>query len=46
MSDAQAPYFRNADTDRLHPNTPGQLRMAWALAFQLLGYPAVFDDIL
>lgn len=46
MSDAQAPYFRNADTDRLHPNIPGHLRMAWALAFQLLGYPAVFDDIL
>lgn len=42
MLDEHARYFRNADSDRLHPNTPGQLRMAWALAFQLLGYPAVF----
>jgi lysophospholipase L1-like esterase len=28
--------------DLLHPNTEGQLRMAWALAYQLLGYPARF----
>lgn len=42
MMDEHAHYFRNADTDRLHPNTPGQLRMAYALAYQLLGYPASF----
>ena len=42
LLDAQAPYFRNPDSDRLHPNTPGQLRMAWAIACQLLAYPAVF----
>ncbi len=42
MLDGQAAYFRKPDTDRLHPNTPGQLRMAWALAYQLLGYPAAF----
>ena len=28
--------------DLLHPNTDGQLRMAYALAWQLLGYPARF----
>ena len=28
--------------DLLHPNTEGQLRMAWALAYQLIGYPARF----
>ena len=28
--------------DLLHPNTEGQLRMAYALAYQLLGYPARF----
>lgn len=28
--------------DLLHPNTEGHLRMAWALAYQLLGYPARF----
>ena len=27
-------------TDRLHPNSAGHLRMAQALAYQLLGYPA------
>ena len=42
MLDEHSPYFRKADTDRLHPNTPGQLRMAYALAYQLMGYPAYF----
>lgn len=28
--------------DLLHPNTAGQLRMAYAIAYQLLGYPARF----
>lgn len=42
-SDAHAGYFRNSETDRLHPNTPGQLRMAWALAYQLLAYPSRFE---
>ena len=44
LLDEHAHYFRNADTDRLHPNTPGHVRMAWALAYQLLGYPAGFND--
>lgn len=29
--------------DLLHPNTKGHLRMAYALAYQLLGYPAKFE---
>ena len=29
--------------DRLHPNSSGHLRMAQALAYQLLGYPAKLD---
>ena len=45
MLDEHAHYFRNAETDRLHPNTPGHLRMAWAIAYQLLGYPARFLPI-
>ena len=28
--------------DLLHPNTEGQLRMAYAIAYQLLGYPSKF----
>ena len=28
--------------DLLHPNTAGHLRMAYALAYQMLGYPAKF----
>ena len=44
LLDEHAHYFRNADTDRLHPNTPGHVRMAWALAYQLLGYPAAFPN--
>lgn len=42
LLDEQAHYFRNPETDRLHPNTEGHLRIAWALAYQLLGYPAAF----
>ena len=38
----QALYFRNADTDRLHPSVDGHRRIAYALAYQLLGYPATF----
>ena len=30
-------------TDRLHPNSAGHLRLAKALAYQLLGYPAKLD---
>ena len=30
-------------TDRLHPNSAGHLRMAYCLAYQLLGYPAKLD---
>ncbi len=44
LVDEQAHYFRNADTDRLHPNTEGHVRMAWAIAYQLLGYPAAFPQ--
>ena len=35
-------YFRNPETDHLHPNTAGQKRMAEALCYQLLAYPACF----
>lgn len=40
--DEHARYFRNARMDRLHPNTPGQLRMAYSIAYQLMSYPASF----
>ena len=36
-------YFRNPPVDRLHPNTAGHKRMAYTLAYQLLGYPAKLD---
>lgn len=42
LMDEYAPYFRNVEHDRLHPNTPGHLRMAWSLAYQLLAYPSYF----
>lgn len=54
LSDASKPYWRRPSLerskktggkriDRLHPNSAGHLRMAQALAYQLLGYPAKFD---
>ena len=37
-------YFRLGERrDRLHPNTEGQRRMAQALMYQLLSYPASFE---
>ncbi|WP_298071479.1 SGNH/GDSL hydrolase family protein [uncultured Bacteroides sp.] len=43
MNDAQVGYFHRADTDRLHPNAEGHRRMALALMYQLLAFPASFD---
>ena len=43
LLDEHAQYFRKSDTDRLHPNTEGHKRMAYTLAYQLLGYPAKLD---
>lgn len=43
MNDAQTGYFHRADTDRLHPNAEGHRRMALALMYQLLAFPASFD---
>ena len=36
-------YFRNSDTDRLHPNTMGHTRMARTIAYQLTTLPAKFE---
>lgn len=43
LMDEHTIYFRNAEKDRLHPNTTGHQRMAYAISYQLLGYPATFD---
>lgn len=43
VMDAHAPYFRSSENDRLHPNSDGQYRMAKALMYQLLAYPADFE---
>ena len=45
VMDEHAPYFRKADTDRLHPNTPGHLRMAYAILYQMLALPASFEPL-
>lgn len=42
MVDEQLIYFRDKDTDRLHPGTLGQERMARTLLYQLLAIPAAF----
>lgn len=43
MHDTHTRYFHDAATDRLHPNAEGHYRMAKAIAYQLLLYPANFD---
>ena len=35
-------YFHDKETDRLHPNAEGHYRIAKALMYQLLAYPADF----
>lgn len=42
LVEEQHSYFRDSSYDLLHPNTPGQLRMAYSLACQLSAYPAKF----
>lgn len=39
MVEAQLPYFHDKATDRLHPSTEGQERMAATLMYQLLAIP-------
>lgn len=42
MVEAQLHYMHRKDTDRLHPSTSGQQRMAQTLMYRLLSLPAVF----
>lgn len=42
LLDEHASYFHDAETDRLHPNANGHYRMAKAILYQLLAYPAGF----
>ncbi len=42
LHDTHAQYFKDAATDRLHPNDEGHRRMARTLMYQLLTLPCVF----
>lgn len=42
MSDSHAQYFKDKDTDRLHPNDMGHKRMGRTLMYQLLTLPCEF----
>ena len=44
LLDFHAPYFNNADTDRLHPNDLGHQRLAATLYYQLLSLPVTFGN--
>ena len=43
MYDSHTRYFANEVKDRLHPNAEGHYRMAKALMYQLLAFPADFE---
>lgn len=43
LNDSHIGYFHKADTDRLHPNAEGHRRMAKAIQYQLMGFPASFE---
>jgi hypothetical protein len=42
LADAQSQYFNNKDTDRLHPNSVGDYRLAKTIQYQLLTFPSGF----
>lgn len=42
QADVHGRYFNNPETDRLHPNNQGHVRMARTLYWQLLALPCVF----
>ena len=42
VNDSQVIYIADSEKDRLHPNAEGHYRMAKALQYQLLAYPAGF----
>lgn len=42
LADSHAPYYRNAETDRLHLNSHGNERLAETVRYQLLALPATF----
>ena len=41
MMDEYTPYFKDADTDRLHPSDKGHERLAHTLYYQLSALPCV-----
>ena len=41
--DSNIKYFSNAKTDRLHPNSTGNFRLAKAIQFQLLTLPSILS---
>ena len=43
LSDTQAVYFHDAETDLLHPNDLGHARLARTLMYQLLAFPCTFE---
>ena len=42
LADAQARYFHDKETDRLHPNAVGDYRLAKTIQYQLLALPSSF----
>ncbi|RGN46637.1 MULTISPECIES: SGNH/GDSL hydrolase family protein [unclassified Bacteroides] len=43
LNDSHVRYFHDENKDRLHPNADGHYRMAKALQYQLLAFPASFE---
>ncbi|WP_346860896.1 SGNH/GDSL hydrolase family protein [uncultured Draconibacterium sp.] len=44
MEDSNVKYFMNGTTDRLHPNSLGNLRIAKTIQYQLLSLPSNFIE--
>ncbi|WP_159519809.1 SGNH/GDSL hydrolase family protein [Sunxiuqinia indica] len=44
MEDSQVKYFMNEKTDRLHPGSLGNYRLAKTIQYQLLSFPSTFVE--
>jgi hypothetical protein len=44
LEDSHVKYYMNGKTDRLHPNSLGNYRLAKTIQYQLLSLPATFVE--
>lgn len=44
LADSHAQYFSDKDSDRLHPNSAGNYRLAKTIQYQMMAIPSGFEE--